>query len=219
MLLCSSSTAARTATRSSVVWFRLAFACSSSSKIECEGCCGFPSTPSISTSVLMFSGCCSSGPPTETRSVPSEFTAAGVVSVVALCIFSFKSAMIFLVASSSFNTSSVSLSLTASSFSSCSACSSTLTASSVCAQCSCFFEGENMRLTRSELQAALPPKRSTASRTDSNGADVSISALPPPAPSAAAAAGAAHSGSELMGNGGVNFLAVSGFAWRVERKI
>ena len=60
------------------------------------------------------------------------------------------------------------------------------------------LEGANMRLTRSELQAALPPKRSTASRTDSNGADVSISALPPPAASEGAA-GAAHSASELMG--------------------
>lgn len=71
------------------------------------------------------------------------------------------------------------------------------------------LEGANMRLTRSELQAALPPNRSTASRTDSNGADVSISALPPPAPSGpavAAAAGAAHSASELMGNGGISFL-------------
>jgi hypothetical protein len=38
---------------------------------------------------------------------------------------------------------------------------------------------------------------------------VSISALPPPAPSGpavAAAAGAAHSASELMGNGGISFL-------------
>ena len=67
------------------------------------------------------------------------------------------------------------------------------------------LEGANMRLTRSELQAALPPKRSTASRTDSNGADVSISALPPPAASGAAAV-AAHSASELMGNGGISFL-------------
>ena len=41
-----------------------------------------------------------------------------------------------------------------------------------------------MRLTRQELQtaAAPPPKWSTASRTDSKGADVSISALPPPPP-------------------------------------
>jgi hypothetical protein len=36
-------------------------------------------------------------------------------------------------------------------------------------------DGANMRLTRSVLQTAPPPKRSTASRTDSNGADVSIS--------------------------------------------
>lgn len=54
-----------------------------------------------------------------------------------------------------------------------------------------------MRLMRWELQAALPPKRSTASRTDSNGADVSISALPPP-PTAAAA----HSASALAMDGG-----------------
>jgi hypothetical protein len=48
-------------------------------------------------------------------------------------------------------------------------------------------------------QAALPPKRSTASRTDSNGADVSTSALPPPPPTPSAATGAAaHSASELM---------------------
>lgn len=70
------------------------------------------------------------------------------------------------------------------------------------------LEGANMRLTRSELQAALPPKRSTASRTDSNGADVSISTLPPPAPSGAAAAGAEHPASELMANGGTGFLVV-----------
>jgi hypothetical protein len=77
------------------------------------------------------------------------------------------------------------------------------------------LEGANMRLTRSELQAALPPNRSTASRTDSNGADVSISTLPPPAPSgAAAAAGAAHSASELMANGGAGFF---GGARGVER--
>ncbi|GJN40649.1 hypothetical protein PR202_gb29897 [Eleusine coracana subsp. coracana] len=45
-----------------------------------------------------------------------------------------------------------------------------------------FEEGANMRLTRAALQAAPPPKRSTASCTDSNGAEVSISALQPPAP-------------------------------------
>jgi hypothetical protein len=37
-----------------------------------------------------------------------------------------------------------------------------------------------MRRTRWELQAALSPKRSTTSRTESDGAEVSISALPPP---------------------------------------
>jgi hypothetical protein len=52
-----------------------------------------------------------------------------------------------------------------------------------------------MRLTRSVLQTAPPPKRSTASRTDSNGADVSISALQP-TPTAAGAGG--HWASELM---------------------
>lgn len=84
------------------------------------------------------------------------------------------------------------------------------------------LEGANMRLTRSELQAALPPKRSTASRTDSNGADVSISALPPPAASAAAAAAAAHSASEeLMGGtvGSVSlWCALHWCARRVERR-
>jgi hypothetical protein len=54
--------------------------------------------------------------------------------------------------------------------------------------------GANMRLMRLEVQAALPPKRSTASRTDSNGADVSISALP-----ATAMAGAGHASSAPMG--------------------
>lgn len=76
------------------------------------------------------------------------------------------------------------------------------------------LEGANMRLTRSELQAALPPNRSTASRTDSNGADVSISTLPPPAPSGAAAAGAAHSASELMANGGAGFFGGARGEWR-----
>jgi hypothetical protein len=53
-----------------------------------------------------------------------------------------------------------------------------------------------MRLTRS----APPPKRSMASRTDSNGAEVSISALQPPAPAPTAAAGAGgHSASEVIG--------------------
>jgi hypothetical protein len=60
-----------------------------------------------------------------------------------------------------------------------------------------------MRLTRSALQAAPPPpKRSMASRTDSNGAEVSISALQPPAPAPTAAMAAeagGHSVSELIG--------------------
>jgi hypothetical protein len=50
----------------------------------------------------------------------------------------------------------------------------------------------NIRLMRSELQAALPPKRSTASRTDLKGVEVSTSALPC-RPAAAEAPGGASS--------------------------
>lgn len=55
------------------------------------------------------------------------------------------------------------------------------------------FEGANIRLMRWELQAALPPKWSTASRTDLKGAEVSTSALPSRPPAAAEAPGWASS--------------------------
>lgn len=76
-----------------------------------------------------------------------------------------------------------------------------------------------MRLTRPALQAAPPPKRSTASRTDSKGAEVSISALQPPTPLPRAAGGGEHSASELMGNGRRNGVWQTwgvGGSWRVE---
>lgn len=64
------------------------------------------------------------------------------------------------------------------------------------------FGGANIRLMRLELQAALPPKWLTASRTDLKGAEVSTSALPCKPPAAAEAPGGASpcgSASPFMG--------------------
>jgi len=56
-----------------------------------------------------------------------------------------------------------------------------------------------MRLMRWELQAALPPKWSTASRTDLKGAEVSTSTLPSRPPAAVGGARSCASSSPSMG--------------------